>query len=191
MGWTRSDRIAGFAVLLAGFSLLLQFLDRDVPLNVQAYIDQTQASGRIVDATEQLINARQLAMISVDWNVYEPEWAKLMTMEQMILDSKKAEPVIIAKGNFVSALQTGQRFYKNPESIAALTALNNQADIASKCFTDIASARRKVSPHQEEKFRSAIVNSCAGANIEGSLDNLKMAEATAMIAMDKERDEGD
>ena len=129
-------------------------------------------------------------MISVEYNIYEPERLKRMSLEQMNSDAKEATPVVIALGNFKGTLQNNFRFFSNPTTSSALSALDAQVDPAVKCFTDLASARHKFDAAQLESFQELIAASCAGANIPDSLDNLKQAEAAAMSAMDAERSAG-
>lgn len=190
INWTTSDSIASFAMLVACGSLLMQFLDRGVPYKVQDYIDKTQASGKIIDAVEQVIRDRQFAMIDVDYNVYEPFWAKQMTAEQMISDSKKAEPVVRSYGAFKGAVQSNVRFFSDPKTLAALATLDSEVDSATKCFTTIASARREFNSSQTEQYREMISTYCAGANQPSSVNALRRAEAAAQAAMDAESKAG-
>lgn len=190
MPWSRSDAIALVAMVMAGGALYLQYRDRGMPYKVQAYIDKTQAANKIIDSVEQVIHARQLAMISVEYNIYEPVWAKRMSLQDMNSDAKEATPVVIALGNYKGTLQNNLRFFNKPDTVAALDKLDKEVDLAVKCFTDVASARHRFGAEQLQRFRDLIATSCAGANIENSLDALKDAERTAMIAMDAERAAG-
>ena len=74
--WKRSDSIAALALIIAAVTLYMQYRDRGMPYKVQSYIDKTQAANKIIESVEQVIHARQLAMISVEYNVYEPQWAR-------------------------------------------------------------------------------------------------------------------
>ena len=183
----RSDLIAGLALVVAAGSLGLQFYDRGQPFDVQSYVDRGEASNKIIDSLEQLINARQLAMISVKYNIYEPVWAQKMTLQEMNADAAKAAPVVTAFGNFGAALQNNQRYFNEADTSAALSDLADKAGQAVKCFTDLASANHELSTAQVAKFRDTISTSCNGANQPPSLDALKEAEANAMNAMEAER----
>ena len=188
--WSSSDTIASIALLVALASFAMQYFDRGMPYKVQTYIDKTQAAGKIIDAVEQVIHARQLAMISVDYNIYEPTWAKQMSVAQMNSDSKHAGPVVIALGAYKGTMQSNIRFYNEPKTLAALTALDQQVDLAVTCFTNLASASHQFNPTQTETFRTLIATSCAGANLPPSLDALKQAEGAAIAAMEAERTAG-
>jgi hypothetical protein len=189
-GWSRSDTISVGAAFVAGLSLLLQYLDRNTPYKVQAYIDRTEAASKIVDGVEQLIHARQLAMISVEWNIYEPSHAKNIPLDQMNAAAREATPVVNALGNYKGALQNNLRFFEDVQTLDALGDLDAEVDRAVKCFTDVASARHQFNPQQLAAFREIIAVSCEGANNPTSLDALKTAEARAMSAMDAERARG-
>jgi hypothetical protein len=129
-------------------------------------------------------------MISVEYNIYEPDRLQRMSLEQMNADAKEATPVVIALASYKVALQNNVRFFHNPTTLSALTALDGQVDQAVKCFTDLASARHKFGPEQLVTFQKRIAASCAEANIPNSLDELKKAEGAAMDAMDAERPAG-
>ena len=110
-----------------------------------------------------------------------------MTLEDMDADAKEATPVVIALGNYKGILQNNLRFFHDPATLSALSNMDAQADIAVRCFTEVASARHNFGATGVEKFRRTIAASCAGANIPGTLDNLKVAEGEAMRTMDAER----
>ena len=187
MAWTRSDTIAAAAFGVSLVGVLIQYLDRRQPFDVQAYVDQTQAASKIIDSVEQVISARQLAMVGVEYNIYEPERLTRMSVEQMNSDAKEATPVLTALGNYKGALQNNVRFFHAKTTLSALSKLDEQVDRSIKCFTDLASARHKFGPKQLGEFQQIIAGSCAGANIPNSLDNLKNAEADAINAMDAEK----
>lgn len=185
--WSRSDSIAAVAAVVAGASFLTQCADRGVPYDVQNYIDQGQASREIVGAVEDLIGVRQVAMISVEWNVFEPDPAMRMSLDQMNKDARVVTPVVEAFGRYQSALQNNARFYDDPATLAALASMDQQAAASISCFANLASARNKVAPPHEKAFRELIASTCNGANLPASLNALKAAEARAMAAMEAER----
>ena len=176
--------------MVAAASFLTQCRDRGMPYHVQAYIDKTQASNKVIDSVEQLISARQLAMVSVASNIYDPRVAIEMSAAAMSSDAQKAVPVTLALGNFKAAIQNSERFFHDPKTKDALSKLDEQAVLGVKCFTDLASAGHELDAPTLQYFREMVSSSCKDANVPSSLNDLKAAEEAAMDAMDAERSSG-
>jgi hypothetical protein len=129
-------------------------------------------------------------MINVVHNVYQPYWVVRMSLADLNGDAKQAMPVVIAFGNYRGTLQGNARFFEKKETQDALAAMDRQVELSVKCFTDLASANHELSSDQVKDIEVLIAQSCAGANIETSLDALKGAEDAATAAMDSERRAG-
>lgn len=186
-GWTRSDFIAGLALLVGAVNAVTQYTQRDAPYKLQLYNDQTQASNKILDALGELINARQVTMIAVERHVYDPRAVRLMPLEALNSDARIAMPVIMAFGAYRNALQNNARFWKNGETLIALQNMDREVEGSVRCFLNLGSARNKVNGRQLEAYRAAIATSCEGANLPPSLVAAKAAERVATAAMDAER----